>query len=474
MKRPLLLLLLFPIPLLAGSGPQGTPPVQPGALAREVVPRKNPFDSPLGRAFHDGRRKALAKAVGEGTILLRGAEDTRNYLEFRQSNDFWYLSGVETPGAALAIHAKDARATLFLPAADPFREQWEGPDLSPGKEAAEATGIEDVRDVGEFEEYVGRLKGKGPLYTPFAPEEIHATSRDRASGFEQRRSSDAFDGRPSRERAFRAALEKRLGEGTKVKDLSPILEELRRVKTKEEIEAMREASRIGGEGHVAAMRATRPGRFEWEIAAAARAVFDRLGSPGPAYMAIVGGGPNSLALHYSRKFRRIEDGEVVLMDFGPEVFYYTADITRTWPSNGRWTKRQREVYEACLRAQEETLDAVKPGSTLAELARVTTKALAASGFAAYQRHGPTHYIGMAVHDVGSSAKPFEPGVCVTVEPGIYIPEENLGVRIEDTVVVTATGCENLSAGCPRDPDAIEALMAGKDPTPAAREDGSRR
>ncbi|MGH7150323.1 MAG: M24 family metallopeptidase, partial [Planctomycetota bacterium] len=202
--------------------------------------------------------------------------------------------------------------------------------------------------------------------------------------------------------------------------------------------------------------------------------FDRLGSPGPAYMAIVGAGPNSLALHYSRKFRRIEEGDVVLMDFGPEVFYYTADITRTWPANGKWSKRQREVYEACLRAQEETLKAVKPGSTLAELARVTTKALAASGFSAYQRHGPTHYIGMAVHDVGSGAKPFEPGVCVTVEPGIYIPEENLGVRIEDTVVVTETGCENLSTLCPKDPDDIEALMAGKASSPAPAGTGSRR
>ncbi|HKB16163.1 MAG TPA: aminopeptidase P N-terminal domain-containing protein, partial [Planctomycetota bacterium] len=250
MKRPLPLLLLS-IPLLAGSGRQESPPPGPGAPAREVVPRKGRFDSPLGRPFHEGRRKALAKAVGEGTILLQGAEDTRNYLEFRQSNDFWYLTGVETPAAALAIQTKDGRATLFLPPADPLREQWEGPDLSVGKEAAEVTGIEDVRDVAEFEEFVGRLKGKGPLYTPFAPEEIHATSRDRASGFERRRSADAFDGRPSREKAFRAALEKRLGEGTKVKDLSPILDELRRLKTKEEIEAMREASRIGGEGHVA-------------------------------------------------------------------------------------------------------------------------------------------------------------------------------------------------------------------------------
>ncbi|HET6204242.1 MAG TPA: Xaa-Pro peptidase family protein [Planctomycetota bacterium] len=467
MKRALPLLLLRVLLSGAGIAPRAEGP----SPARAVVERKSPFESPLGRAFHAGRRAALAKAVGEGGIVLQGAEDTRNYLEFRQSNDFWYLTGVETPGAALAIEAKEGHATLFLPPANPLREQWEGPDLSPGKEAAAVTGIADVREIGEFALFLEGWTEKGAIYTPFAPEEIHATSRDRAWGFERRREEDPLDGRGSREKAFRDALAKRLGPGAEVKNLSPLLDELRRVKTSEEIQAMREASRIGCEGHKAAIQACRPGLFEWEIAAVARAAFDRLGSSGPAYMAIVGTGPNSLALHYSRKQRRIADGDVVLMDFGPEVFYYATDITRTWPANGKFTKRQREVYDACLRAQEETLKAVKPGATLADLGRVAGKALADAGFGAYLRHGPSHYIGLAVHDVGSERKPFEPGVCVTVEPGIYIPAEDLGVRIEDTVVVTPEGCENLSTLCPRDADAIEALLAGRKPAAGGRRSG---
>ena len=461
-RRAILLILAACLPLAcaalaSGSAGQSSAP----ARARAIVPRKHPAESPLGRTFHEGRRRALAEVVKEGVVVLRGAEPPRNYLEFRQSNDFWYLTGVETPNAALVIVPKTKKTTLFLPPRNPHREGVEGPELSPGKEAAEITGIEEVKEISELVAFLEALKADGPFHTPLQPEELHATARDSAAPFENRRERDPFDGRVSREKAFANALKEKYG--VEVQDLSPVLDELRRVKTKEEVGAMREASRVGSEGLIAAMRACRPGLFEYELGGIALGTFERLGAMGPGYMAIVGSGPNSLVLHYSRKHRKIEDGEIVLMDFGPEVFYSVADITRTWPANGKFTKRQREVYEACLRAQEETLKAVKPGTKISELGQIAAKALTDAGFGAFQRHGPSHYIGMSVHDVGEYDKPLEPGVCITVEPGIYIPEENLGVRIEDTVVVTKDGVENLSALCPREPSEIEAVMAGKAP-----------
>jgi len=435
---------------------------QEPAIARGGVAREHPLASPLGAAFHAGRRSALAEALdGKGIVVVRGAADTRNYLEFRQSNDFWYLTGVETPGAALVLDAKSGKSSLFLPPRNPSHESVEGPDLHPGEEAERITGFEQTRSTAELEAALGALRGKGPFYAPLAPEELHQTSRDRAEGFERGRERDPFDGRPSREKAFADALEKRLG--APIRDASPILDELRRVKTPEEIEAMREASRVGAEGMRAAMRACRPGRFEWELAAEANATYLRLGARGPAYFAIVGAGPNSIVLHYYRKHRRIEDGEVVLIDFGPEVNYYTTDITRTFPANGKFTARQREVYEACLAAQEATLAAVKPGVTIADLTRVASEAIRKAGFGKYILHGPCHYIGLAVHDVGEYGKPLEPGVCITVEPGIYVPGEAIGVRIEDTIVVTEKGHENLSILAPRTVAEIEAWMAASPP-----------
>jgi Xaa-Pro aminopeptidase len=459
MSRPRLLSLVLaavlPLALLPVVEAAGS---QEPALVRDVVERSHPLASPLGPSFHAGRRKALAEALGkEGVFAMRGAEDTRNYLEFRQSNDFWYLTGVETPGAALLLDAKTAKSVLFLPR-EAGRASIEGADLHPGEEAQRITGIEETRPIEEFADAIEALRGKGPVFTPFAPEEIHQTSRDRAQGFEGARARDPFDGRPSREKAFADALAKKLGKPAR--DASPHLDELRRVKTPEEVEAMREASRVGAEGMREAMRACRPGRFEWEIAATAHGAFLRLGARGPAYFAIVGSGPNSIVLHYYRKNRRIEEGEVVLVDFGPEVHYYTTDISRTFPASGKFTERQREVYEACLAAQEATLAAIRPGVTIAELTRIASEAIREADLGKYIRHGPCHYIGMAVHDVGEYGKPLEPGVCFTVEPGIYVPEEDLGVRIEDTVVVTEKGHENLSALAPRTVEEIEAWMRG--------------
>jgi len=185
----------------------------------------------------------------------------------------------------------------------------------------------------------------------------------------------------------------------------------------------------------------------------------REGAAGPAYHAIVGSGANSLVLHYGANNRRMQDGDMLLIDYAPEVDHYTCDITRSWPVNGHFSPRQAELYDVVLEAQLAGIAAVKPGATIGDVSRACQAVIDAHGMGKFVRHGPCHMIGMEVHDVGSGRKPLEPGVCFTVEPGLYEDATGIGIRIEDVVCVTADGCEVLSAGVPKDRATIEQLIA---------------
>jgi Xaa-Pro aminopeptidase len=188
-------------------------------------------------------------------------------------------------------------------------------------------------------------------------------------------------------------------------------------------------------------------------------VHRRLGAAGPAYHAIVGGGANSLVLHYSASTGRLHAGDVVLIDYAPEVDHYLMDITRTWPVGGAFTERQAEIYDAVLAAQKAGIAAAKPGAKISDVEKACSAELKARGFSKLIRHASCHYIGMEVHDVGRSNKVLEPGVVFTIEPGLYEKSSGIGVRIEDVVVITEDGCENLTDGAPRERDEIEALIA---------------
>ena len=229
------------------------------------------------------------------------------------------------------------------------------------------------------------------------------------------------------------------------------------MKTAEEVVALREACRISGLALVQAMRETRPGAGEWVLDAAASRVHRLAGAGGPAYFPIVGSGPNSCVLPYYRNTRRMAGGEVVLMDYGCEWNHYAADITRTWPVSGKFSARQRFVYQAVLEAQQAAIDVVKPGVTFTEMNRAATRVLADKGLVGAIRHGANHFIGLATHDVGG-AGPLPAGAVFTVEPGAYLEREAMGVRIEDVVLVTEDGFEILSAGCPKTIDEIEDLV----------------
>jgi Xaa-Pro aminopeptidase len=415
------------------------------------------------RSYFAARREALLKKIKGSIAVLQGAPDNRAFVRFRQDNNFYYLTGVETPNALLILDGSQNRSILFLPPQDQKTERWEGTKLVPGAEARSETGIDEVLEVSRFQDELDKRKGTFQfLYAPSSPHETAATSRDVALRHDNRRQADFWDGRISREAAFENNLKAKLGTSVEIKDLSPLLDEMRRIKDSQEIERLREAGRIGALGFKEAMRAAIPGMHEYQLAALAEFVFSWNGASGTAFNPIVGSGPNSCVLHYSRNDRAMAAGDIVVFDFGPEYLYYGSDISRTFPISGRFSEEQAKVYQAVLEAQTAAIERVRPGATFYALDEAVYQALRRSGYAKYQEHSVSHYVGMSTHDVGKAA-PFEAGVVITVEPGVYMPDRNLGVRIEDTVLVTNNGCEILSGGAPKGIAEIEKLMAQRNP-----------
>ncbi|MBN2322049.1 MAG: aminopeptidase P family protein [Acidobacteria bacterium] len=399
--------------------------------------------------------------IGNSVAVLRGLSDSRAYEPFRQDNNFYYLTGVATPDAVLLLDGGKRRSVLFLPPRDKEKEKWEIPLLYAGLQARRITGVDKVMELPEFgSELRKRLQGSSMVYTPLMPYETAASSQGRAMRHDSKRMENVWDGRKSRESAFQEKLKEAVRASLTVKDLSPVLDEMRRIKDTAEIELLRAAGRIGSLGLKEAIRSAKPGMYEYQLAALAKFVYLWHGASGEAFFPIVGSGPNSCVLHYYRKQRRMESGDIVVMDFGPDFRYYVSDITRTFPVSGKFSKEQAEVYRVVLQAQKAALEAVRPGATFDDVEDAARKVLGRSGFEKYARHAVSHYVGMSVHDVGDSV-PFEPGVVIAVEPGVYIPDRDLGVRIEDTVLVTDDGFEVLSRDVPKEIAEIEKLMASE-------------
>ncbi|HJS47601.1 MAG TPA: M24 family metallopeptidase, partial [Gemmatimonadales bacterium] len=259
--------------------------------------------------------------------------------------------------------------------------------------------------------------------------------------------------------------------GAALADLRPPLAALRLVKDGDELGRLRRAIALTAEGQAAAARAIRPGAWEYQVEAEVEAAFRRGGAERLGFPSIIGSGPNATVLHYDKARRRMAAGELVVVDVGAEFGYYSADVTRTWPVSGRFTPRQRRLYDLVLGAQEAAIAAVRPGETVAGLNRVARDWLRAHsgdacGADSCERHfvhGLSHWLGMDVHDVGDYATPLAAGMVLTIEPGLYLPEEEIGIRIEDDVLVTASGAEVLSAAIPRTAGAVEQAMQARIP-----------
>ena len=452
-----LLALLAPLalPLQEAPAPAG------GALALERPGDGSPVCG-LGKAFHAGRRAALRERLEQGLVLVRGLPESRDYVRFAQDKVFWYLTGVESPDATLVMDAASGREVLLLPRADPRKEVWEG-ELWDASDAwvSELTGIAEVRPLEELDALLDELlAGEGKrVWISTQPHVALSGCFDRARPYDRHVAQDPLDGRPSREDALKAALERDYG--ADVRTFTRELDAMRLVKQPEELAAMRRAGRAGALAMAEAMRSTRAGLGEWELESLMAWQHVREGARGPAYLAIVGSGPNALVLHYGASARTMADGEVVLIDFAPELDHFTSDITRTWPVSGAFSARQAELYDAVLAAQAAGIAAVKPGVRLADVEAACAKVLTERGFGELQRHGACHWIGMEVHDVGSYATRLEPGMAFTVEPGLYEPATDIGIRIEDVVVVTDDGCEVITDLVPKERAAIESLVGAE-------------
>ncbi|HSO76083.1 MAG TPA: Xaa-Pro peptidase family protein, partial [Blastocatellia bacterium] len=409
------------------------------------------------------RRQALMQKLKDGIVVLIGQreEDLGEVARFRQKNDFMYLTGVETPAASLIlvpaglIPGKPASETVFIPPRNPTHEQWNGVQLGPGKEAENIFGVQEVAGSDRFKDRLNDL--------------LNSAAFKGDSGSRRARLYTIIpDGKTAeieRETHFVARIRQATPHVTII-DVSPIIAEMRKVKSAAEIALLQKAIDITSEGQREAARTIRPGAFEYEAQAAIEAAFARNGSERPGFPSIIGSGIYSTILHYNTSRKKIEAGDLVVVDVGAEYSYYTADITRTFPASGKFAPRQREIYQLVLEAQRAAERAFKPGvSTIASLHSTAAGVMRASPLRdskgntldKYFIHGLGHWLGMDVHDSGDYST-LPTGAVFTIEPGIYIPEEKLGVRIEDDYLATDTGLVKLSRALASEPDDVERMM----------------
>lgn len=438
-------------------------------------------DALLDPSLHRSRRQRLLNALGDGLLVLpTPAESPRNgdvLHEFRPGSDLLHLTGFPEPDAVLVAWRLDRRrhrAILFVRERDREREVWDGVRFGT-RGARQKFGVDEGRPIGDLWSDLAELvQLDGTVFHTFGR---HAEFDARLFG--------VF--REVSRRRRRA----RLPSHPVLRDPSPELAAQRLVKDRSELDAMRRAARITCAGHAAAMAATRPRMFEYEAQAALEQAFRAAGSPRNGYPSIVASGPNACVLHYHENDRRMRDGDLLLIDAGAEIAGVTADVTRTFPVNGRFSEAQAAVYRVVLRAQQAGIRACKPGAAWDSAHRACVRALTrglvelgvlrgevpalvkAQKFRPWYMHGTSHWLGRDVHDVGGyedeRGKPAKlpVGAVLTVEPGLYfassdrsVPKElrGIGIRIEDDVLVTRSGPEVLTADVPKSIREIERLM----------------
>lgn len=436
---------------------------------------KRLFTDAFTPAEFSARRAKVMATIGDGVAIVSGAHDTATYTKFRQNAQFFYLTGVEVPRSIVLIDGRTKSSTLFLPPHGSL-ERSEGPLLGPDDEAKKITGIEQVADRSAFEAALKALSGSGrALYMPFRAESLGAASSDRIRSRTNASARDPWDGQPTKEEAFNQKV--KAATGLEPKDLDPLIDAMRTIKSPAEVAVIKEATRIASVGILEAMKSAKPGMKEYELEAVADYFFKRYNAQGIAYFALVATGTNAAWPHYHQSQDTLKDGDMVLMDYAPDYEYYTSDITRMFPANGKFTPRQREMYGIYVKLYQAILSGIGPGPVAPRRADVhkkmtaimtafpftdeKIKAAATRFVANYERPGTSwgHGIGMEVHDVsGDRDGIMRPGMAFTIEPALTIPDERIYIRLEDAIVITATGMEHLSAGLPMEIDEIERIM----------------
>ncbi|PMR74671.1 Xaa-Pro aminopeptidase [Billgrantia endophytica] len=443
-----------------------------------MLPEPLPRPDPISHEEYRARRRAIMSELPkDGAVLLNGASlVTRSRdsdFPFRQNSDFHYLSGFPEPDALLLLlpGRPEGESVLFCQDRDPALEAWTGIRLG-AEGAVREHGVDQAFENAERDEWLeALLDGRTTLYLMLDDAEAMALADE-----------------------VRGRLTTRIRRGAQPPrtfvDLAPLLHERRLIKSEGELSLMRHAAAISARAHMRAMRSARPELTEYHLQAEIEHEFRWHGASGPAYASIVGSGSNACVLHYIENSETLRDGELILIDAGAEFDLYAGDITRTFPVNGRFSEAQRALYDVVLTAQQRAVAAVRPGVTLAEIHDGVVRDLTAGliqlgllegevearmkddGFKRFYLHSTSHWLGLDVHDVGAyrqddAPRPLEPGMVLTIEPGLYIPVSDdiperfrgIGIRIEDDVAVTPDGQEVLTAAVPKRAEEIEALMA---------------
>ena len=439
------------------------------------------------------RHARVVEQIGTSAVaVVQGVAQTEGFTYPRQHNTFYYLCGIETPGAYLLIDGRTKRTTIYLPARNPRLEAAEGRVLSAedAELVSRISGVDEVKPLVEMtgsnwplvstsaagtQARAGRGRGPAVIYAEFSPAENQGQSRGELVAAETARANDFWDGTGPRQRRFVELLRARHPRAD-VRNLNPILDEMRSIKSEREIALIRRASQIAGLGLMEAMRSTEPGVTEYQLDAAARYVFAVNDARLEGYRSITASGTSNINnMHYFRNTSTLKDGDLVLMDYAPDYRYYVSDIGRVWPVNGTYHSWQRELLQFVLEFHKAVLSRIRPGVTAAQIHDEAKTAMepvfARTRFSKpiYEKAARTlvetgggvfsHTVGMAVHDVGGYRNgPLRPGQVFSVDPQLWVREENLYLRFEDTVVVTESGVENFTDFLPMELDDIERLV----------------
>ena len=396
-----------------------------------------PADLPTGvyRERRDRVMKALDGCIG---ILAAQGEVSGITEDFRQDADFFWLTGINEPGAYVMFAPKAPynKVTLFLKTRDPEAERWTGPREPISPDLIERYGVDKVRR-GSPE---ATLEDAGLMHDCVAIIAPPAMAKDDRSDAE-----------------LAARVAQRFG--LRLVHKRSLLAELREVHSAEEIARMERAIAITRDGHEAVAKSTVSGVSERDVQTQLEYAFFASGATGLSYPSIVGAGPDGAVLHWDKNSRVLKDGDVVVVDAAAEYGRYAADVTRTYPVSGHFNAEQAKVYRAVYQAQEDILAAIRPGVSMSDLQHAAEASLRRAGYLKDFIHGFGHFIGLDVHDAGLYEKPLPVGAIFTVEPGVYLPERGFGVRIEDEVLITPTGHRLLTSGFPRKLEDVEAWVA---------------
>ncbi len=428
------------------------------------------------------RRAKIMSSIGDGVAILQGTTERRGESPLRQSNQFFYLTGVTEPRAMLIVDGKTKRSTLFIAKRTDQRQRMIGPYLDVGDSSAKATGLDAIVPRDSFATAVAHLAAENrKIFTPFRPEVLGSESAGDVQSHIRATKNDPWDGRQSREEAFIGHL-KTAAPSSQVADLDPIIDTLRAVKSPREIAVIREATRLAGLGIMEAMRDAKPGMYEYELEAAAEYVYKRGGAYGESYFPLIADGRNMPYTHYHKNDAKLKDGDLVQFDWAPDINNYTTDVTRVFPANGKFTPRQREYYMIYLKLYQALMTSIRVHATAREISdsavvkmdkivaayHFTDPKIRSTAEAFVNRYRPNpnargpgslgHSVGMEVHDVRNPTATLEPGYIFTIEPQMTTPDGELSVRLEDMILITEKGYENMSAFVPIEIADIEQLM----------------